>query len=222
MPRRFAILMIILVSLVGSVGPAHADIRATYRNAEGATITVDVADNGNSRIDFSGQPFFLIIREGVSYIAYRPPATPFVARTNDLQTLISERAGPLNYPMTHQALVERGTFAVAGRTGRAFWLNIPEPQTRPVFVLSTDPALAPLRLPMAEQMDFSFDSIRMTNGEIPSVMLQMRRELDAGAPLIFVGYFLERVTHDRVDEARLALPSEPVSMDQLRAGIPSR
>lgn len=227
MRRRFSTRLLVafafIISLSIASGTAYADMRATYRNAAGATIVVEVAADGDARIDFSGQPFFLIVRDGVSYIAYRPPATPFVARSGDLQTLIQERSGPLSYPLADQMpLVERGTFEVAGHVGRAFWLNIPEPQSRPVFVLSTDSTLAPLRLPLVEQMDFSINSVRMTGGEVAPAMLQMRRELNAGAPLLVAGYFLEGITNDRIDSARLELPSQPVSIDQLRAGIPSR
>jgi hypothetical protein len=71
--------------------PASAGLVADYRNVEdGSTIKVETSDTGESRLQYSNQQFFIIVRGGDAYVIYTVTPEPRVTRVADLQKVMSE------------------------------------------------------------------------------------------------------------------------------------
>lgn len=217
-----AILAVLM--LAGLPSAARADMKATYlqpRRFE--TMIVEVADNGDSRLQFSGQRWRLQSVGGEYYAIYELPQAIRVVRMRDLRQLVEERRPALPNPpiLSGLRLVERGTASFAGHRGAAFFFQEPgsaEPLEIPMLVVSTDPALAAIGRPIALQMDFAIMSYHLTSSPIPPIFMAVRHALGEGTPLSFFTMELQTIDHSPIDPARLSLPAPPVTMEELRAG----
>lgn len=80
-------------------GPCWADMRATYRQLEGAgTIVIDVADKGDARLQVSGENWYLLVIKGKDYVVYDLPTGRIVALVAHLEQLMSERGLRVQLP----------------------------------------------------------------------------------------------------------------------------
>ena len=143
--------------LAGAGSAAAADLRAVYRNGAGAALTLEVAANGDSRADFDGQPFYILIRDRVGYVVYRKTAAYYTASIADLQRLTAERVTRSMVSQTSSfGLAERGTVTIAGHSGRALYsAEMPaDMPVRPFLVISDDAAMAALSAPLLAQLAF--------------------------------------------------------------------
>lgn len=224
MERRFLRLILAVLLLAGLPAAARADMKATYlqpRRFE--TVTVEVAGNGDSRLQFSGQSWRLQIVGGEAYAIYARPQGDRVVRLTDLRQLVAERRPALPNPaiLSGLRLVQRGTASFAGHRGAAFFFQEPgsaEPLIIPMLVVSTDPALAPIGRPIALQMDFAILSYRLADAQIPPIFVAVREALGSGTPLSFFTLDLQSIERTPIDPARLRLPAPPVTMEELRTG----
>jgi hypothetical protein len=112
-------------------------------------------------------------------------------------------------------LVAGGTVTIRGRSGTAyFWGEKAEERNRPIAVISKDPALAELARAMSTMMGITMNM----GGEVGfgDFSGDMAAILATGAPLAFAGMELVEVKHHAIPTERFALPSEPLSRDQVR------
>jgi hypothetical protein len=224
MRGRVQRLILAILLVAGLPAAARADMKATYLHPRRFdTVTVEVAGNGDSRLQFSGQIWRLQIVGGENYVIYERPQGPRVVRLADLQQLFLELRPALPNPpsLSGLRLVQRGTASFAGHRGTAFFFQAPamaELSPYPMLVVSADPALAPLGRPIALQMDFAILSYGLAGTVIPPIFVAMREALGSGTPLSFFGLDLQSIERPPIDPARFRLPAPPVTMEELRAG----
>ncbi len=197
---RFFFLFLLLANLTA---PALADMTATYRHLEqDGSIIVEVADNGDARLEISGQNWRLQIVGGEPHIVYMLPVGERVTRISALEQLFAERRPSMEFPDTVPGarLVERGRYSQGGHSGRAYYLQTADgTSSRPVIVVSDDRALAPLGVPLRRQLDFSMVTIALSGTQVSPLMVRMRELISSGTALLFAGYALQRIdgSHDR-------------------------
>lgn len=212
--------LLLIVALCWSA-PSWADQRASYRQIEGGrSIVIEVTDKGDARIGWSEEIWYLIVLGGEAYVVYDLPAGKTVTRVADLEQVMRERGLKVQLEpsfLQQGLLVERGSATYAGHKGTAYYLKTPDGLSpRPAVVISRDPALAPLLLPLVRQFDFSLATMRLGGAEPPPALLLMRELFDRGLPLLFAGFELQRVDTAPVDAARLKLPERPKTIEELR------
>lgn len=206
--------------------PADADVTATYKPAVAGLdmrMRVEIASNGDLRADMNFPSLFLIRRGGRTYFIQSLPSGPLVADFDDLVAVMQEemkRMDPQVCETIRSApppakLVDQGPVTIAGRSGEAYGSEGRPPGSRPVLVLSRDPALAPLGAAIAAQFRASAALLGDCGPGVP-MFGQMQDLLDAGTPLQFAGMELEKVETGPVDPARFALPAPPATRDQVR------
>lgn len=214
--RRLLLFVLVLVS---ATRPADAGLIANYRNADdGSTLKVEASEQG-SWLEFSNQPFHLILRSAEAYIVYKTsPET--VLRVSDAEKVFEEFRPNLKVEtsvLDRVKLVERGTATIAGYSGRAYHIQTSDgTSSRPALVVSNDAKLKDIGRPLARQFDFSITTVRLSGQPVPPNILLLRQFIGDGTALAFAGYRLESVTSGDVDIKRLELPAEPVSIEQLR------
>jgi hypothetical protein len=224
MRGMFRRLILAVLLLAGLPVAARADMKATYLQASlFETMIVEVADNGDSRLQFSGQSWRLQFVGGQGYAVYELLQGVQVVRLADLRRLRIERwRGPPDTAILEGVrLVQRGTASVAGYRGTAYLIQRPEdaePLPGPMLVVSEDPALAALGRPIAAQMDFVILSSRLAGATIPPLALAIREALGSGTPWSFLDMELQNIDRGPIDPARFRLPAPPVTMEVLRAG----
>jgi hypothetical protein len=207
----------------GNEAAAAGDVTATYRNpASGSTITVQVDDGGDSRVDVAGEVGRMVYAGGVSYVVYDLPGGPRTTRAADLEAVMRERSGPPldTTGLPSMRMIERGEATIGDHKGAAFFVDTgvglpPQPQ----IVMSSDPALAPLGAPILRQLDFSLAMIRAARGRVPETTLRVREVLARGTPLLYAGHRLERIDRSEIPAERFRLPGPPMSMAELRRNM---
>jgi len=218
-------ILLLLFALVAMATPAHADLTATYQHPRmPIRITVQVADNGDARLQFSNQEWRMQIVNGEAFAVYpRPGGTARVVRFSDIERLFAERRPglPAAPTLERAGLVRRGEVRVAGYTGTAYYLTMPTLggiSPYPMLVVSHDPTLASLGRPLVRMMDLSIGIYRLANAPIPAVFVSVRDMIGDGAPIIFMGCEMQPIDRSRIDPALLRLPAPPVTLEELRAG----
>ncbi len=211
-----------LLGLFGFAFPAAADVVADYRQIDdGSTIKVQAADNGDARLQYSNQPFYLIIRGGEAYVIYTFTPQPRVVRVSDLQKVFEQSPPSIHLDskaVNRAAWVIGGTATYAGYSGKAYFLQFPEGRSpRPALVVSQDPRIRAIGVPIARQIDFSIATMNLAGQTIPPNFLKLREYIGTGTPLLFAGYKLEKVTMTPVATSEFQLPAQPVPIDELRA-----
>jgi hypothetical protein len=201
--------------------PASAGLVADYRNVEdGSTIKVETSDTGESRLQYSNQQFFIIVRGGDAYVIYTVTPEPRVTRVADLQKVMGEVPPSVQVPsnaIDQVQIVPTGNATIAGYAGRAYAIRTANGTSpRPVLVVSDDPKLRGIGVPLARQLDFSIATMRLAGKGVPPNFLRMRELIGDGAALVFAGYRLESLKTAVVDAKEFELPGAPMSVDELR------
>lgn len=218
------LLLILLLALIP--GTATAGIRATFGVDMGAPILVEIADNGDISAEL-GNGRRLLVLAGEDYLVVDRLTGPLVMRPADLRVAAAERPRSWRDPSPGSnerfipRFVERGTAEVQDRTGRAWFLNLPEDgrPAQPIAVLSSDPALAPLSRALARMIaaDAALAAIEQPGMEGDSVLTSMAPLLDQGAPLRFGIWTLRSVEHVAMPPERFTLPAPVETRDAMRA-----
>lgn len=214
--------LVLVCSLVGLAYPAAADVRVDYRHLEdGSTIKAEAADNGDARLQFSNQPFYLIIRGGEAYVVYTITPEPRVVRVSDLQKVYEQSPPAIHFEsktVDSATWLKGETATYAGHSGEAYFLQFPEGRSpRPALVVSRDPRLRGIGIPFSRQMDFSIASMQLAGQTVPPNFRKLREFVGTGTPLLFAGYKAEKVTIAPVDAKEFELPAQPVPIEELRA-----
>jgi hypothetical protein len=214
-------LLLLFLLMIGCPIAAQADQIATYRQLEGSeTITIEVSATGDARLQFSNQPFFLLIKAAEAYILYTLPQGARVTRISDLERIFAEMRPSMCLEMSaieSYGLVEGGRTSIAGFGGRAYMLQTSSGLSqRPALVISDDRSLLALVPPLTRQLDFSITTMRLTGNAVPRNLLRIRELLGQGAALLFGGFALQQVRSAPIDSNRFSLPAEPLTLDELR------
>lgn len=215
---------------------AAADISARYEFEGGPAslnmaMTLEIDANGNERVQMSNQASYMLVLGDVTYLVSRGPTGIYVARMDDVVTVLGEKsksmgldkafaAAPENPAEKPPVMASMGPKVVNGRTGTAY--GISENGKRPVYaliVISDDPKLAPLGVAFAKSFS---QSSTLANKMIPglgSIATYFGEDaalLKKGAPLSLVSMNLSEVSFAHVDDNRFVLPSQPLSIGQIR------
>jgi hypothetical protein len=208
--------------------PAQADISATYKGGPSTleTMKVEVLDDGTSRVYFSSLGVSLIRRDGRTFAVFGTGADTIVAAADDLAAAMRKSAAEegkaacaARPSSTRIKFVRRGTVAVRGRSGDAWFREMSGHllNPRPHFVISRDPALAPLSAPIADMYRTAGSFLGPCPVIAEDVTAAMEVALKAGAPLVYEGLELEAVDRKPIDRSRFALPKTPLTIDELIA-----
>lgn len=219
-------ILLMLLALMAAPTPALADITATYHNQEfGGSFTIRVADNGDARLQFSHQEWWMQIVGGEAYAVHpRAGGTPRVSSFANLERLLTElRQGVPPAPaQEHSSLVRQGELTIAGYRGIAYYRNLPPPPAGftppPALVVSRDPALATLGPVLLRRIEFAVATNRLTGMTIPPAFAGIRDLIGDGAALSFIGFDLVSIDRSPIDPALLRLPAPAVTLEELRAG----
>jgi len=213
--------LILVLMLTGCGEAARADITAHYRHRDGdGTMRIEVAENGDSRLEVSGEMWRLIHKDGVSYVVYSLPGGPLVTRVEDLQRLAAERGGePPRLPISDMRILPQGEARIGEHAGRAYHVVTRDgPTSRPQIVISNDPALRPLGPPWLRQIDFTIAMLRGRGAPVPATITQIREIVATGTPIFYGGQQLHRIDRGDIPPDRFRLPAEPMTLEQLRSG----
>lgn len=224
--RALAALFAALLLFVGL--PACADVTGVYRaTINGAELRFEVAADGDFRNSIKGQPREVLSRDGILYLVY--PDEPAVERVDDLEAVLAE-FDPLPLPLGLRGLdwgrqpsfVERGTERIGGRSGRAYLIRFggDPPDPRPFFVMSDDPALAPLGLAVTAHFALGRVLAASQGFAPPDFGDAWVAILRTGTPLRFALFLdLAEFSTAPIPPERFELPAEPRTREAIRARL---
>lgn len=171
--------------------PALADVTASYTTGS-AVLTVEVDNGGNTRAGVDGK-FLLIRRDGVDYVVMYDHGTAHVARAAEALAQFAKHAPTPQGKSWKTELSAEGDATVAGRPG-SVWRFGPAGESPLEFVMSPDPALAPVGQVFARVAD-SFGAFVDTQvGPTGDAATGVRSLFSHGTPL--------RISDTRVEPAR--------------------
>ena len=223
-----------LIAVVGAM-PSEAGIRATYvgstvKNGQSVPIamTFTVDDAGNDRIDtvYNGSLIgWLVHRDGDAWIIQKEKTGWVVMRQADFAAVSNERdmamAGKSSDDGPYD-IVDLGPATVAARAGETYGLR-KRGDTSPVerahqFVISTDPALAPLARALAREAA-EMPRRRTSAGDNNIGLVPRTVEILSRGGLLSRGDAskLDSVETVDVPATTFDLPGPVLSLDQVRA-----
>jgi len=220
------ILALFCASLVA--GAARADTTAVYKSEHfPVSMTVEIADNGNARVQMSHSATYGIVRDDIDYFVQAGSAGPIVDRATDLMAVQRElmaafmaqkKLPDFSKDAPFFEVVPSGSILVNGRPGTAYALKTDKKDAPPhiFMVISKDPALRQLGEVMAKQFSKSLDMMDDLLGGPPPMSVSVVHALQSGAPLRFSGMDLATVSNASIDPKRFELPVPPETIDQLR------
>lgn len=196
-----------------SLPVATGDLQATYEREGRVTTRIEIAANGDFRIQES-EGRYILSRGGEGYAVMAGPGGPLVYRLADIEASRKPGGGQVALPAA--ALVDQGAVRVRGRAGHAFapaGIKAPDGNS-PMFVASDDPSLARLGLAFARMQivvqllqPFSREEQEEANGWLSFTSGFFAR----GAPLRLGEEELASVSQAPISPGRLALPAQPQS-----------
>lgn len=216
---------LVCAALLAVPGLAHADITAVYAAPNTPMrMTIEIASNGDLHGAMMMGSLSILTRGGQGYMIGPGANGPEVCRVEDLATVTSEHLSKLDPQFRAQMeahiqpliLVLKGTETINGRTGDAYYLQLPQGglSPKPVVVISHDPALAPLGRAMATQFRMS---MKLAAQMMPDAVFQsMLDTLEKGAPLLFSGAELQTVSAAPIAASEFAIPAPVMTLDQVR------
>jgi hypothetical protein len=225
--RRLALrVLILLLALIPAT--ATAGIRAVYTSGWGSNDIIEIADNGDMRIE-SNSGLDLVVRDGELYTIENRLTGPIVTRGEDLFAVLRERARNIapwkDEPGTELTIVSEGSTIVNGRRGTPYFMRYGHHprEAQPIVVMSDDPALKPLGRAMGLVL-----RIRMERGATKaddgsrssqSIFRAMVALVEAGGPLAVSDDELRSFETVPIAPERFTLPAEPETREALRARL---
>ena len=212
------------VLLASAPTSAMADITAKF-DAGGVaphTITFEISSDGSWRGDADRPGQFFMLSNGEGYFVRADRAGITVMRMEDIRVVTSEQMAKLD-PHLRAAVqnphppkfVEKGTMTVNGRTGTAYYMqdDTGSLSARPVLVMSSDPALAPLGVAMEGQFEMAAEIMSPT-GTAP--FADMLAILKKGTPILGIAGELQSVDFGPIPASHFELPAKPKTLDWVR------
>jgi hypothetical protein len=224
------------LAVLAFAGHAEAGLRAVYFDAaKSGQLMIEVADNGDARIGEADSSDYGLLLGGHFYIVGGQQGAPMVARIEDVGAAVDRVVPPIFHDLlkspstasrlpTHlraEAGAEQKVGGYGGRLYHVRGLDSADPQKVADYVISSDPALAPVGRVLEQFMNAALVPAAVMMGPaIPELIGETREIFALGTPIDVGGRF--RLDHvDRVDIApgRLALPAEPATVDALVAAM---
>ena len=222
-----------LAMLLGAA-PALAGQRATYLQPDGKQLVIDVADDGDTRVGEPGQEEYGLLRRDGFYIVSGETGAWQVARLADVAAAIDQvvppifkdifTAGIARKPPGAFRVEARGERTVAGRRGKVYLvygMNDAKPAEAETFVISDDPALAPIGRAMEQFMNGAMVPAAVFIGAAAADIIAETRAIFAlGTPLDAGGRFqLTEVESVAVPASATVLPAKPQTVEELVAAM---
>jgi hypothetical protein len=224
------IALALLLASVGG-GSAQAGLRAVYFDAsKSKQLVIEVADNGDARIGETDSGDYGLLIGGKFMVVGDQEGKPMVARIEDIGAAIDRVVPPIFHDMLRdpssaglprrlQAKAD-GEQMVGGQKGRVYHISGfagDDPAKPADYVISTDPALAPVGHALEQFMNAALVPAAVLMGPaIPELLGETREIFALGTPIDISGRFrLDRVETVDVPASRLALPAAPATVDAL-------
>jgi len=221
------LLLLLLLALTATATPSRADITATYHHREfPGALTIQVANNGDARLQFSHQAWRMQIVRGEAYAVHlRPGGASQVTSFANMERLLTElRQGDPPAPVQQRSsLVRQGEVTIGGYHGIAYYRDMGRPPPAgftlpPTLVVSRDPALAALGPVLLRHIEFAVATNRLMRLPVPPAFIGVRELIGDGAALSFIEFDLVSIDRSPIDPALLRLPAPPVTLEELRVG----
>lgn len=229
----------LLVALIAfASAPVAAGQTAVYTGPEGKKLTLEINDDGVTRIDAGVAGQFGIHRDGALYLVDTTGPKPRVATIADIAAAFDTLLGPAfqqlfeaaaaQSPQTKLTITDGGRRTVNGREGtlyRISGLTGADPAKPAEWVVSKDPALAPVGRAFGAFLESGVVLARPFIGrESASIVADMRAAFALGTPLDVPGSFtLASVNPTKFAPERFALPAAPTPraeiIEEMRVGI---
>ena len=220
-----------LVGIASVAAPAHADIAGRYETVDDDTfvdmeMTLEINDTGQMRMQMKGMPGYYLLRDDDMYIVSWQSGETSVVRLADMMTIANEafeRMGVDNAfadKGDDEGFIysEMGQQTVGGREGTAYGV-VSEEGDEGVWaslVMSSDPRLAPIGQAMARAQEAQIRNMGSMGAVLQNMSASMQDVLRRGAPLKIMTIELTDVSFDEIPDERFALPSEALTIDELR------
>lgn len=214
-----------ILCLAIAPGMAKADITAVYATQDASvTLKVEVAANGDFRMQRTPGRSTDLYREGHFYSLQDGPNGPIVSRNDTMKAVFDELAAKAGVERKLQPAIlqleEKGTTTVNGRTGDVYYLRAPDGtlSRAPVAIISHDPSLAALgqavalKFRMAAELNSGIDHNTATK-------LLMAEILRKGTAIEIAGMDLQSVSDAPIPASEFALPGPVETLDQTRARL---
>lgn len=223
------------LAILAFAGQAEAGLRAVYFDAaKSGQLVIEVADNGDARIGEADSSDYGLLLGGHFYIVGGQQGAPMVARIEDVGAAVDRVVPPIFHDLLKSPAAaalpahlraepgaEQNVGGYAGRLYHVRGLDGADPEKAADYVISSDPALAPVGRVLEQFMNAALVPAAVMMGPaIPELIGETREIFALGTPIDVGGRF--RLDHvDRVDIApgRLALPAEPATVDALVAAM---
>ena len=216
-------------------GALFAGQRATFTaKGDPKTLTVTVADNGDVRIEGTGEKEYGLRIGDTFYLVSNTAKGLTVARASDLPLAVKKAVpsemrqlfGKLGKDMPKSKLVitPKGERAINGRTGKLYEISGLDRESgkKPAeFVMSDDPALKPFGDNLTDYISaITAPAMVMFGPMMEGLLTDMKTVFALGTPLDADGKFI-LTTVETVDTkaADFTLPAEPMSVDALAASF---
>ena len=227
--RYFAASMFLIFSLPST---ALADVSARYETMDDDAMidmemTIEANSNDSVRIQMAGQGGYYLLREGALYQVGKEAKGFVVMKVTDLLTVQQEimaKMGARLPTFGDPASALETSFApmqpeiVGGREGIGYGIvsaQTPDPVYASI-VIGSDPSLAPI----GEAIALANSSSIKGMGDMGAMLGLMNEEMAAllrkGAPLRMLSVELTDVSFADIPATRFELPTEPLTLDQLR------
>jgi hypothetical protein len=229
---RLALALLLALALTGS---AQAGLRAVYFDAsKSRQLIIEVADNGDARIGEADSSDYGLLIDGKFLVVGDQQGKPMVARIEDIGAAIDRVVPPIFHDMLRDpssaGLPKRlqvsaaGEQTVGGRKGRVYHISGfagDDPAKAMDYVISTDPALAPVGHALEQFMNAALVPAAVLMGSaIPELLGETREIFALGTPIDISGRFrLDHVEAVDIPAARFALSAAPTPVDALVEGI---
>ncbi|WP_158611041.1 hypothetical protein [Aurantiacibacter spongiae] len=190
------------------------------------SMTVEADETGNVRLQMGSQPGYYLVMDDDIYAVGGGMGRDVVARVADISALADEKYAEFFAEVPVHGddemaldLVPMGDETVNGRTGTAYGMAVGEggEAHHASMVISRDPALAPLGRAMQTANGSMFRNAGTLGTMFSMLNADIAETLAEGALLRMLTMELTDVSFDPIPPARFALPSEPLSLDELRA-----
>ncbi len=233
--RTTARIGLALLALLAGAGSAEAGLRAVYFDAaKTKQLVIEVADNGDARIGEADSQDYGLLIGGHFHVVGEQGGQPMVARIEDIGAAIDQVVPPIFHdllkgsgtaqPSAKIRIEAAGEQQVGGRTGRVYHvrgLDGGDADKAADYVISTDPALAPVGRALEQFMNAALVPAAVLMGPaIPELIAETHQIFALGTPIDAGGRFrLDRVETVDVPASRLVLPAPPATIDALVAAM---
>lgn len=228
---KFCALALTSIGLSSQV--AFADVAGRYENTDKNAVldlemTIEADDAGDVRVQMAKTGTYYLFRDATLYLVTMNGEDTTVMKVSDVFAVQQEALAqmrmkmppmPPSPPEVRFAPMEEVT--VAGRKGTAFGMVSAEHE-KPVYgsiVISADPKFGALGRAIARVNTSQIKGMGSMGQMLQMMNTEMLALLQRGAPLRMLSIELTDVSFDNIPAGRFALPTEPLSINEIRAQL---